>query len=330
MAAQVPDSIRLDGVEWSLLGAPLDALLARLPVAPRLVAPNEGIRRGYVAGWTVFEGRLWLDRVTATIEQPGQAPVTVPGEMLLATRLPLFADFFTGTLRVGRGRMLRYADIGFDSRWEQERLLEVVDGRLTTTHDLATLGTPADDPGQRDVLTRGWQDDPDRLPTVFSFAALKLAARTSVLDPISGPPGSLFVARGDRSEQSLDDLVEALRYTVDHYASAWRVPPGAEVVVTVMTQTASLGDIHGLLLRNLSMVPSADGHPPPNSVESAARHAWDCTARHAVEEALDWLDIAARLQPTGGTRQSAAAVIDTAAHLLAVLRMILGRLQAAV
>lgn len=142
MTAQIPDRIVIDGVESVLLATPLDGLLRRLgDRVPTFVAPHTGNWRGYTAGWRVTDGRLFLDSVDATIRNPDSTFVTVGAAVALdGAQLPMFAEWVSGQLRVGSGRVVRYVHADFGSRWEREVLLEVDAGRVIARHDIAEPG----------------------------------------------------------------------------------------------------------------------------------------------------------------------------------------------
>ncbi|WP_420121761.1 hypothetical protein [Nakamurella sp.] len=139
MTAQTPDTIRLDGQDWLLLGTPLDPVLASAGVTRRLVAPHTANVRGYVATWRVdADGRLFLDAVTATVRGLGSGIQTIQGSAVLrGATLPMPADFVTGQLRLARGEQVRHVHSGFDSVWADEILLEVDAGRVRSRRDLA-------------------------------------------------------------------------------------------------------------------------------------------------------------------------------------------------
>ena len=56
----------------------------------------------------------------------------------------MFADWYSGTLRVPLGEMLAYVHGGFASTFERDMFIEIVRGKVTTTY------TQENDPSQVD------------------------------------------------------------------------------------------------------------------------------------------------------------------------------------
>lgn len=137
MTAQIPDTLVMDGVTWSVLCTPLDPFLDAVG-APQFVAPHTANWRGYIASWHVADGRLFLESVEATIAGPDGEPVTVTdADALNGVALPRVADFVTGQLRLGTGGIARYVHADFESRHNREAVLVVEAGRVLALHELA-------------------------------------------------------------------------------------------------------------------------------------------------------------------------------------------------
>ena len=89
--------------------------------------------RGYVGTWEIKEGRFYL--------------VNLNGRFVLEGG-PLFAYWFTGVLRIPKGKLLRYVHMGFGSVFEEELHIKIEKGIVTNTrtidncnkeHDLCAL-----------------------------------------------------------------------------------------------------------------------------------------------------------------------------------------------
>ena len=127
MTAQVSELIAYEGLELRLLCEP------SLPLGePRLVrVTDEEAReseamvfstacwRNYVAKWSVERSRLYLNDVRGTYR-------LTPGP-------PLFAEWFSGTLRMAAGGLVQYLHSGHLSRFEREFFAEVKDGIVVRT-----------------------------------------------------------------------------------------------------------------------------------------------------------------------------------------------------
>ena len=91
--------------------------------------------REYLGTWEIKEGRFYL--------------VGLKGRYRLKGSEPLFADWFTGVLRIPRGELIQYVHMGYGSVFEEEVHTKVEQGIVTETkvidnrgknHDKGRLG----------------------------------------------------------------------------------------------------------------------------------------------------------------------------------------------
>lgn len=143
MTAQIHELLVLNG-EWTSM-----AFVPPLPEGhPRIGLASEEKRRaaspmisstacwrGYRGTWEIKDGRLSLIAIEGRYELKGEEP--------------LFADWFTGVLRIPRGEMIAYVHMGFGSVFEEELHIVVERGLVKTTrildnrnrrHDTRELG----------------------------------------------------------------------------------------------------------------------------------------------------------------------------------------------
>lgn len=88
---------------------------------PEFQASSTALWRGYVGGWEIVAGRLYLVKLTGTLMDGSQAS--------LETVFPgfperVFAHWYTGTLRIPRGQRLHYRHQGYASVYERDEMLE--------------------------------------------------------------------------------------------------------------------------------------------------------------------------------------------------------------
>lgn len=147
MTAQIHEGLVLDGEQTSMAFCP------PLPEGhPRIaaVAEEQAIReggsfmlfstacwRGYQGTWEIKQGRFYL--------------VALRGRVRLTPGDPVFADWFSGVIRIPRGEMLQYVHMGFGSVYEEELHIRIergvvqasrtIDNRdKTRAHDEYELG----------------------------------------------------------------------------------------------------------------------------------------------------------------------------------------------
>ncbi|PXA04020.1 hypothetical protein DDZ13_08215 [Coraliomargarita sinensis] len=97
--------------------------------------------RGYHGTWKISDDKLWLVKVepqfrqseqTRTIKtKDGREINTYYGEFLpKQEELPLFADWYTGTLKIQMGELLKSVNQGFASIYEKDLFIEVENGKV--------------------------------------------------------------------------------------------------------------------------------------------------------------------------------------------------------
>lgn len=87
--------------------------------------------RGYKGTWEIKEDRFYL--------------VGLKGRYRLTGSEPLFADWFTGVLRIPRGEMILYVHMGYGSVFEEELHVKVEQGIVTATKVIDNRGKKHDE-----------------------------------------------------------------------------------------------------------------------------------------------------------------------------------------
>ncbi|HTH57806.1 MAG TPA: hypothetical protein VL728_17285 [Cyclobacteriaceae bacterium] len=136
MAAQLPDKILVDGNLLDLYTNPLEQYWVRGDKRrPRFViAPN--CQRGYIAHWEIRDSQFLLTAIGGTYEKWNllgyeSTLYTLKTFMPRAKGRPVKALWFSGKLRIPKGRMTMYEHHGYDSRFEQETIISVARGVVT-------------------------------------------------------------------------------------------------------------------------------------------------------------------------------------------------------
>ena len=109
---------------------PLGDYFAMGGTKPAFQANCTALWRGYVGGWEIVAGRLYLVKLTGTLVDGSEA--------CLETLFPgfserVFAHWYTGTLRIPRGQRLLYRHSGYASVYERDEMLEFEQGVIRRT-----------------------------------------------------------------------------------------------------------------------------------------------------------------------------------------------------
>jgi hypothetical protein len=127
MTAQMAEVLWIDGQKHFMFSNPLEDHFTQTGIRPTFRMQSTACRRGYVGEWEVIEGSLYLCRLKGTLTD-GQI-VTVAA-LFPAELRPVLAQWFTGSIRVPLGKMVRYVRLGYGSVYEDELTLEFEQGLL--------------------------------------------------------------------------------------------------------------------------------------------------------------------------------------------------------
>ena len=233
--------------------AALEAKFSKIPRRPQ--AFHEGSMstanwRGYVASWTIESDRLLLakveqehqielvpnDRKERESRRPEWEMREIPIERILPGKtLPVFAEWYSGRLKIPQGEMTRYVHMGYGSEYERELLIEIRNGvvvgraeisndgknsyRSTPDLEWCALGQPVEDKGDwvdvrlfgtrrvRELIKSGEEfrtrgvffrhDDPKVVASLFVFETRKTKADSF---PIHKLPTDVAVKDGTHVE----------------------------------------------------------------------------------------------------------------------------------
>lgn len=143
---QSPDVLFYDGKVYDLFSNPLEDFYKNEKDRPRFfITPggsSSGNWRGYVAYWEVEEDSLYLKAIDSWL--CGGTPVelaTGKGDCRKAdvkelfgnkyAQNKVFADWFSGELRIPDGKQLQYVHMGYGSVYERDILISVKQGKIT-------------------------------------------------------------------------------------------------------------------------------------------------------------------------------------------------------
>jgi hypothetical protein len=132
MTAQIPDTILIEGKEYSIAGVNGGELFTPQALGLNPIPANTACWRGFVCRYAISAGRLVLDRLQLTLGAQQGPPingVSPSGKGIwgmiyenLGLEMP-----FTGTILAADGFIRElYVHMGFHPAWKYETVLEVV------------------------------------------------------------------------------------------------------------------------------------------------------------------------------------------------------------
>jgi hypothetical protein len=135
--AQFPDTLFIEGKALDLFSQPLAALESSEPKTWRALQrwrPAHDCSAawfGFTAQWRIEDDRLLLIAIAS--DPCSDAPRSVPLKRVFGRKRgasPVFAEWFTGVLRVPQGRLVEYIHAGFASRYERNLMLQIERGQV--------------------------------------------------------------------------------------------------------------------------------------------------------------------------------------------------------
>jgi len=131
MTAQIPETLDHKGLELTLCDEPLGPFVSNNHLSLKFVARSTALWRGYVGTWAIEEGRLYLIKLSGSVEVNDD--IQEVGLEALFPKYPdgVFAHWFSGELRCPQGGLLKYVHGGYGSVYEQDLFIDVLKGVVT-------------------------------------------------------------------------------------------------------------------------------------------------------------------------------------------------------
>jgi hypothetical protein len=130
--AQMAERLLCKGATNRLCTLPLEPYLKahnlRLSemAQPKKFMMSTACWRGYIGTWQIKDGFLWL----VSVEHLDRTPV--PLSRVFTNQVPpIKATWYSGTLHVTQGKMLRYVHAEFQSKFERDLYFEIEKGEVT-------------------------------------------------------------------------------------------------------------------------------------------------------------------------------------------------------
>jgi hypothetical protein len=126
MTAQAGEKLLFKGNEYDMASEPLNQYLSNLKARPRFLPPTTDCWRGYYGTWKIRNNKLYLISLSAYTEDHKKVGL----EFLFPGETSVFADWFSGILRIPQGKILHYIHFGYESVYECDLFLYFEKGCL--------------------------------------------------------------------------------------------------------------------------------------------------------------------------------------------------------
>ncbi len=152
MTAQVPDTLSLEGRNFSLCTNPLEEYFDEDRPRPNFIPLTTADWRGYMARWEIHESRFFLAELRGNLcvkptEEGGRISSWCQGghkgecdikrvglsDLFATPSGPVFAEWYSGELCVPHGKMTQYVHMGYASSFERYLLIAIDRGNVTGT-----------------------------------------------------------------------------------------------------------------------------------------------------------------------------------------------------
>jgi hypothetical protein len=127
MTAQIQDKIIYKGSTRSMASEPLGTYLKQMEPKHDLAAISTGCWRGYESTWLVENEKLYLTGFKGNSKSQGEVDMNY----LFPGQTKVFAEWFTGEIRLPRGPMLKYVHMGYGSMYLEDLYISFEKGRVT-------------------------------------------------------------------------------------------------------------------------------------------------------------------------------------------------------
>jgi hypothetical protein len=125
MTAQIMERIFYNEEEYGMACEPLGQYLEKKGI--QFVGMMSSCWRGYVGTWELKNDRLYLIGLNGLTSQNSEVGL----DFLFPGQSEVFAEWFSGEIRIPQGEMLLYVHMEFASIYEKDLILQFENGVLT-------------------------------------------------------------------------------------------------------------------------------------------------------------------------------------------------------
>jgi hypothetical protein len=136
--AQIGEFLDFEGKREEMYATPLESYFTHKNMKPEFPIQSSGCWRGYIGLWSLKDNQLSLQSLHEwdhEKEDPLGKKISLK-PIFGSESSPVKADWFTGVIRLPRGKELRYVHMGFGTIFEKDIYLTIQKGRLVARREI--------------------------------------------------------------------------------------------------------------------------------------------------------------------------------------------------
>ena len=123
MTIQAGDILSYNGEKTTIATEPLKSYLeTRSEVG--FIFKSTGLVRGYIGTWEIKNNQLYLISLLGFVDNNKKVDLSY----LFPNKTEVFADWFSGDIRIPEGELLKKINLGYASVFEKDRILSFKEG----------------------------------------------------------------------------------------------------------------------------------------------------------------------------------------------------------
>jgi hypothetical protein len=131
--SQIPEALIYNGITNDMYSTPLESFFSAGKPKLFLEKPSStACWRGYVGTWKIEDDELYLVVLQEGHPRTGAIPLDMVNPKWVS---PVKATWFTGTIRIGSGKVLM-GGMGISVKRESDIFLEITDGKVMSTRQV--------------------------------------------------------------------------------------------------------------------------------------------------------------------------------------------------
>jgi len=130
MTAQIKERLYIDDIEYGIATEPLQPYINNLNYKLKFLIDTTACWRGYIGEWQLIEDKLFLKAINGIIYNEIDEAEVVDINYLFPNQDKVFANWYTGIIRVPDGNIIKHVHGGYLTQHERDLFLKFKKGNL--------------------------------------------------------------------------------------------------------------------------------------------------------------------------------------------------------